>query len=105
TPSAWSGLYQHSDGGGWHGTTQRLDKAQLGRQPSCVAGAAPWPFLWSFTMPRMQFTTQAMGLFTKSLLEGAKLGGVGSENLNAGLPDGATNLKVRDGVRKLTGGK
>ena len=56
-------------------------------------------------MPRMRFTTQAMNIFTKSLIEGRRKGGVGSENLDIGLKDGDLNLRVRDGVRQAFGGK
>jgi len=56
-------------------------------------------------MTRMRFTTDAMNMFTKSLIEGRAKGGVGSENLDIGLPDGDANLKVRDSVRQLTKGK
>ncbi|MEW5849655.1 MAG: DUF362 domain-containing protein [Myxococcota bacterium] len=55
-------------------------------------------------MTRMRFTTQAMNLFTQSLLDGSKKGGVGSENLDFGLPDTTLNLKVRDTVKKIFGG-
>jgi hypothetical protein len=56
-------------------------------------------------MPRMRFTSDAINLFTKSLIDGHKKGGVGSENLDIGLPDTDRNLKVREGLRKMVGGK
>ena len=56
-------------------------------------------------MTRMRFTTEAMTLFAKSLADGSKKGGVGSENLDFGLPDTNLNLDVREKLRNLTGRK
>lgn len=54
-------------------------------------------------MSRMRFTSEAMNLFTKSLIDAHEKGGVGSENLDIGLPDTDRNLKIRDGLRKALG--
>ncbi len=56
-------------------------------------------------MPRMRFTSEAMNMFTKSLIEARKKGGVGSENLDIGLPDTDKNLRVRDRLKQAFGGK
>jgi uncharacterized protein (DUF362 family) len=53
----------------------------------------------------MRFTTEAINLFTGSLADARKKGGVGSENLSLLLPVGTGRLQVRDRLRQLIGGK